>query len=86
MRFYLLHPGIPEPVLKRILASWVVPGRHIHTTAIHLPLEWVADLVRSKSVSRMAYGRLFIGDLLPKDVKRCVYHDSDLLLDRKGVG
>lgn len=42
----------------------------------------VRHLARSKIVSHASYARLFIGEILPAGVRRCIYLDSDLLFGR----
>jgi lipopolysaccharide biosynthesis glycosyltransferase len=42
----------------------------------------VEHLLRSRLVTRTAYAVLFLGDLLPEDVRRCIYLDCDLVVER----
>jgi lipopolysaccharide biosynthesis glycosyltransferase len=42
----------------------------------------VRHLVRSRRISHTAYVRVFLGSLLPPQVRRCIYVDCDLLFER----
>jgi len=77
--FYLIHPGMAREEVDRFRRSWQAPERSVTVTDIPFELAHVKDLVRSKNLTHMAYARLFIGDLLPESVKRCVYIDTDVV-------
>jgi lipopolysaccharide biosynthesis glycosyltransferase len=77
---FVLHDGIAGK-LRRLTTS-LVDGA--------FPIEWImmgdrldsSLYVPPNHLSRAAYGRLFLPDLLPADVTRCVYVDCDVLIRR----
>lgn len=54
-------------------------GRSVAISFIPLRGEQFQDLLRSKAVPHTAYARLVMGQVLPLEVKRCVYLDIDTL-------
>ena len=75
---FILHDGIAAK-LQRLTTSHIAGA---------FPVEWVmmgdrldpALYVPPNHLSRAAYGRLFLPDVLPRDVHRCIYLDCDVLL------
>lgn len=68
---------------RRILTeSWSVAPGAASITFRDFPLAAVADLLRSKTVSRMSYARLFAAEMLPAEAKRAIYLDMDMVVRR----
>lgn len=78
---FVLFEGLSPADHQDLEQSWQVPGRDVITTFISIELSRWTSLVRSKYLSRMSFARLMIGDLLPPDVSRCIYLDTDLLFE-----
>jgi len=79
---FVLHDDLPESDIRALEKSWAVEGRSASTTFTNVQLADVSEVVRSKDLSRMSYARLLLGAVLPAEVKRCIYLDTDLLVER----
>ena len=79
--FYLLHSGLSSTDLERVERSWTTPARNVRTLAIPFSIGRVGDLLRTKHVTHMAYARLFLAELLPSHIDKCVYIDTDILFE-----
>jgi lipopolysaccharide biosynthesis glycosyltransferase len=80
MRLFILDGGIAEQSKRRLVESWDDP---------RLTIDWlqpdlwqIHDLPVSDHVSLTAYARLLMPGLLPSDVTRVIYLDSDMLVRR----
>lgn len=80
LRLFVLDGGIEPNTRRRLEQSWVDP---------RVQIEWlrpdsglVDHLPVSDHVSKSCYLRLMLPDLLPGDVGKLVYFDSDMLIRR----
>ena len=80
-RVFVLFEGLTAADRRELESSWGVPGHEVSVSFIGIEASSWKTLVRSKHLSRMSFARLMIDELLPADVERCVYLDSDLLFE-----
>jgi lipopolysaccharide biosynthesis glycosyltransferase len=80
--FHIITNGIADRDRHALERTVVEAGRGA-TVAFHAfdPSE-VAHFLRSKLITHTAYAVLYLGDLLPPSVTRCIYLDSDLAFER----
>ncbi|MEM7474842.1 MAG: glycosyltransferase family 8 protein [Planctomycetota bacterium] len=79
LRLFVLDGGISSTNRERLLASWA--GEPLTVDWIEVNDEHsLKDLSSSGHVSKGTYFRLLISQLLPKQVSKCIYLDSDLLV------
>lgn len=79
---HVVHDGLDDSLCGRLRDSWSDAGRDVRVNFVPLRLGNATELVRSRNLSRMSYARLLLGSVLPNEVKRCVYLDTDLLFER----
>jgi lipopolysaccharide biosynthesis glycosyltransferase len=87
LEFYLLHDGFSEELQKKVANSLPCDGPGFEDSAI---LHWVPvalDLFSSfpynphnTYLTKMAYGRLLIPKIIPENVSRVLYLDTDVLV------
>ena len=82
IRLFLLTGGIRNDNWRMLEQTF--QGQPIDVNVIEPEREIVADLSISHHISHTAYFRLLAAELLPPDVKKVVYLDSDLLI-RKDI-
>ena len=82
LRFHLSVDGVPEEARDRLRATVRTESRDHELRFWEFPVARVRDLTRSRIVSHATYARLFIEEILPSDVDRCIYLDSDLIVAR----
>lgn len=81
LRFYLLSDGISAAKIEKIRLS--LDGTRAQLTVYDLSqTEQFASLYTSGHISRAAYFRLAIADILPREVRKVIYMDVDLLVLR----
>lgn len=85
LRFHLSVDGVKESDRARLRDSLRADGRDIEVRFWEFPVGRVRHLIRSRIVSHATYARLFLDDILPADLDRCIYLDSDLLVTRDVV-
>jgi lipopolysaccharide biosynthesis glycosyltransferase len=80
LRLFILDGGLTADSKARLAASWQDP---------RLSVEWlqpevnrIRDLPVSDHISSAAYLRLLMAELLPRDVRRVIYLDADMLVRR----
>jgi lipopolysaccharide biosynthesis glycosyltransferase len=78
---YVVHDDLPEAVQARLAESWDTADRQVQIFFIAVDLANATDLVRSRTLSRMSYARLLLGEALPSSVERCLYIDTDMLFE-----
>jgi lipopolysaccharide biosynthesis glycosyltransferase len=78
---FVLFEGLSGEDQRALAGSWEVPGHAVRATFVNIELSRWRNLIRSKSLSRMSFARLMIGDLLPAEATRCVYLDTDMLFE-----
>jgi lipopolysaccharide biosynthesis glycosyltransferase len=83
IHFHVVTSGLSEADRNALRSTANgITGRHLRVSFSEFDPALVAHLVRSKIVTHTAYARLFLADLLPRDVTRCVYVDCDLVFER----
>jgi lipopolysaccharide biosynthesis glycosyltransferase len=80
-RVYVMHDGLPPATLRALESSWRVDGKPCQVEFFDVQLSRAVELVRSKTLSRMSYARLLVGEILPATVSRVAYLDTDLLFE-----
>ncbi len=73
-----LRPRDLAALRRTVLAS----GRRADLGFYEIDFRRIAHLWRSRLVSRTAYARLFLGEVLPATVTRCIYLDCDTVVVR----
>lgn len=53
-----------------------------HLTFLEVPMERLAGVRTMRFINEMSFARLLIGELLPATVRRCVYLDTDIIVER----
>jgi lipopolysaccharide biosynthesis glycosyltransferase len=83
IHYHVVTSGISDADLHALCSTAnAVTGRDVQLSFSEFDPAPVAHLTRSKIVTRTAYAPLFLGELLPSDVTRCVYVDCDLAFER----
>jgi lipopolysaccharide biosynthesis glycosyltransferase/glycosyltransferase involved in cell wall biosynthesis len=77
---HILDGGITEQSKARLIQSW--SAYHANVNWYPLDMKRLAGLPISAHVTHTAYARLLLPTLLPADLKRVIYLDSDLLVRR----
>jgi len=80
MRLMVLDGGLVDDSKVRLLQSWRDPRLTVEW--LRPNVEAVGDLPVSHHISSAAYLRLQMPELLPADVTRAIYLDSDMLVER----
>ena len=75
---YLLHSGIPKEMLETVSRPWLVLGNSFHPVLVEERL--FAGAPTTKQYPKEMYYRLLAGRLLPKQLKRILYLDPDILV------
>ena len=78
LSFYLLDDNVAEPVKEKMRQSIERYGAELHFIAVDA--EAFCHFFVSGQLSRTAYFRLEMANLLPDDVDRAIYLDCDLLV------
>lgn len=78
LAFYLLADEITPATQARIRQTAEAGGASV--SIVDVSAESFAHLYVSGELSRTAYFRLAMGELLPADVTRCIYLDCDLVV------
>jgi lipopolysaccharide biosynthesis glycosyltransferase len=81
-RVFVLQEGLGAEQEEALRSSWEVPGHDVNVRFIPVGMGDVKVLVRSRTLSRMSYARLRIAEVVPADIHRCLYLDTDLLFER----
>lgn len=85
-RVFILDSGMSPASRERVFASWSgLPVRPVwlplpDTCSSQLGTLPVSSIREMRHVSRSAYARLMLGELLPQDVHRVIYLDCDMLV------
>jgi lipopolysaccharide biosynthesis glycosyltransferase len=83
IHFHVVTSGISEADRDALHSTTnAMSGRHVQVSFSEFDPASVAHLTRSKIVTRTAYASLFLADVLPPAVTRCVYVDCDLVFER----
>jgi lipopolysaccharide biosynthesis glycosyltransferase len=80
IRLFVLDGGLRPETKSRLLWSWL--DERLTVQWISPDIELVRDLPVSDHVTIVAYVRLLMPSLLPKDVTRVIYLDADMLIRR----
>jgi lipopolysaccharide biosynthesis glycosyltransferase len=75
---HILTDGFHELTRKRIQES--LPKGSVSLYWLHISLDRFANLPTLAYISRMTFARFLLADLLPPEVTRVLYLDSDLLV------
>jgi lipopolysaccharide biosynthesis glycosyltransferase len=83
IHFHVATSGISEADRDALRSTAsAMTGRHVQVSFSEFDPAPVAHLVRSKIVTHTTYARLFLTDMLPSNVTKCVYVDCDLVFER----
>jgi lipopolysaccharide biosynthesis glycosyltransferase len=77
---YVLVDSFPEELCRRVSASLPSPGRAINW--IPIDLNAFSEFSTMPGVSKMTYARLLIPQVLPEQISRVLYLDTDILVLR----
>lgn len=80
LRLFLLDAGITAATRERLIKSWDLSRTTIEW--IKVDLGQFAHLPVSHHVTSTSYVRLLLGELLPADVEKVIYLDSDMVVHR----
>lgn len=80
--FHVVTNGIRDRDREAIRRSAIGAGREASVSFTEFDDGPVRHLARSKLISHTAYAILYLGELLPEEVSRCIYLDCDLVVER----
>lgn len=80
VHLYLLDAGMKPATHARLRESW--QGFPVEVTALRPDIARLTDLRISDHVTQTTYFRLLIPELVPQELNRVIYLDSDLLVRR----
>jgi lipopolysaccharide biosynthesis glycosyltransferase len=78
LRAYILYDSFSEQTKARVYNS--LPRGSIALTWLHISLERFGNFNTLAHISNMTFARFLLADLLPQEVSRIVYLDSDLIV------
>ena len=78
LKLYVLDGGISNTTKDRLLGSW--PEGRYHITWLSVDASTLSGLPISGHVNLVSYYRILIPALLPNDLRRVIYLDSDLIV------
>lgn len=78
-RVVVLCHQLTDADRDRLRASWRREDIDVQVDFIGVPESWTAHLIRGKALSRMAYARLFLGEIIDPSISRVVYIDTDII-------
>lgn len=73
----VLCDALTEDDRRRLEESWSYPSGRVRIRFVPIPADWTAQLIRGKSLTRMAYARLFLDTVVASSVTRLIYIDTD---------
>lgn len=80
LHVYILDGGISDESKARLERSWKHPQVQVQWLAP--PVEKIADLKTENHLNLVTYLRLFMPVLLPAELKRVIFLDADLLIEK----
>jgi lipopolysaccharide biosynthesis glycosyltransferase len=78
LRLYIMDGGIEDATKKRLLRSW--PEGRYSVEWLGVDASVLAGLPHSGHISLVSYYRLLIARVLPSELQRVIYLDSDLIV------
>lgn len=77
LSFWILDQGLTWKERSLVAADLRGPRPAVTVSFVPLSPDWFSGFIHSRSIPRVAYARLLLGDLLPDSVARCLYLDVD---------
>lgn len=78
LNIYILDGGIGETNKRRLERSW--PEERRHVTWVDVDASALTDVPTSGHVNLVSYFRILLPSLLPAELRRVIYLDSDLIV------
>ena len=78
LRVYVLDAGLTDATKERLIGSW--PAGRFHVTWISVDSSALGLLPVSGHVNVVSYFRILMPRLLPAEIRRVIYLDSDLIV------
>lgn len=80
MHFYILDAGFSSTSRSLLADSWKAPG--VSVSWLRLDMAQFDELPVSGHLSRAAYSRIMMAEMLPESLERVMYLDADMLIRR----
>lgn len=82
VELYVLDGGIREANKKRLERVVQKSESSVHLRWVKVDISSIADLPTHEWINTTTYLRLFISEIVPENVTKALYLDSDLLIER----
>jgi lipopolysaccharide biosynthesis glycosyltransferase len=76
----ILNGGLTAHTQERLHRSWAAP--HVAVKFLEPPIEQIADLKIENHLNLVTYLRLFMPQLLPREQKKVIFLDADMLVQK----